>query len=78
MPTSRLFLGIIPWYSLLILCGIVLAIAWCMHEEKRLSLPADTTVDLALWVIPFGIIGARLYYVAFAWSAFAARPLSIL
>lgn len=78
MPSSRLFLGLIPWYSVLILCGILLALWWCSREEKRLLLPKDTTVDLALTVVPMGIIGARLYYVAFAWSAFADDPVSIL
>lgn len=78
MPSSRMFLGLVPWYSILILTGICLAIAWCMREEKRLGLPQDTTIDLALLVVPCGVIGARLYYVAFAWQQYAADPLSIL
>lgn len=77
-PASRLLFGVIPWYSVLIVIGICLALLIASHEEKRLALPQDTVIDAALWVIPFGVIGARLYYVIFAWDTFAADPISIL
>ena len=35
-------------------------------------------IDLALIVIPCGIIGARLYYVAMTWELFRDNPVSIL
>lgn len=77
-PSSRYAFGFIPWYSLLIVLGICLAILLALRQEKRLALPKDTVVDLALWVIPFGVVGARLYYVAFSWSTFAGDPISVL
>ncbi len=77
-PPSRLFLGLVPWYSVLIVTGICLALFIACREEKRLALPKDTVVDLALWVVPMGILGARLYYVVFAWDTFAPDPLSAL
>lgn len=77
-PSSRLFFGILPWYSVLIVTGICLALFIAMRQEKRLALPKDTVVDLALWVIPMGIIGARAYYVAFAWDTFASNPITVL
>lgn len=77
-PYSRYIAGTLPWYSVLIVIGICAAVLVAAREEKRLGLPKDTTVDLALWVIPFGIVGARLYYVAFAWDVFKNSPLSIL
>lgn len=78
MPSSRYIAGSLPWYSVLIVTGIVLALWHCSREEKRLELPRDTFVDLALWAIPFGVIGARLYYVIFSWETFAGNPVSIL
>lgn len=77
-PPSRLLFGVIPWYSVLIVIGICLALLIASREEKRLALPQDTVIDAALWVIPFGVIGARLYYVIFAWDTFAADPVSVL
>ncbi|MGN0971084.1 MAG: prolipoprotein diacylglyceryl transferase [Aristaeellaceae bacterium] len=77
-PVSRYIIGALPWYSVLIVAGICAALFVASREEKRLGLPRDTTVDLSLWVIPFGIAGARLYYVAFAWDVFKSDPVSIL
>ena len=76
-PSSRFIFGTLPWYSVLIVSGIVLALLHCSREEKRLGLPKDTVIDLALWVIPLGVIGARLYYVIFAWETFAPQPLNV-
>lgn len=78
MPSSRMLFGLIPWYSVLIITGICLALFIASREEKRLQLPQDTVVDLALWVIPFGVIGARLYYVFFAWDTFSPNLVSVL
>lgn len=78
IPYSRYVIGSLPWYGVLIVCGILAAIALATHEEKRLQLPKDTVIDLAFWVIPLGLIGARTYYVIFQWPVFAADPLSAL
>ena len=78
IPYSRYIIGALPWYSVLIITGVILAIALCCHEEKRRKLPRDTVIDLAFWVIPLGLIGARCYYVIFQWPLFAEYPLSIL
>ncbi len=78
IPYSRYIFGSLPWYGVLIVCGIAAAIGLASHEEKRLGLKPDTVIDAAFWVIPLGLIGARLYYVIFQWELFAADPLSIL
>lgn len=78
MPSSRYIFGTLPWYSVLIVCGIIAALWLASREEKRLNLPKETVIDLSLWLIPAGIIGARLYYVFFAWDTFAKNPISIL
>lgn len=78
IPYSRYIVGSLPWYSVLIVTGIIAAIILCLREEKRLSLKKDTVIDLALWTVPAGIIGARLYYVVFAWDTFADNPVSAL
>ena len=77
-PAGRYIFSQIPWYSALIALGIVFALWWACREEKRLALPRDTMVDLALRLIPLGIIGARLYYVIFAWDTFRDNPVTAL
>lgn len=59
------YLGPLPLraYSILILIGIALAI-WIL--EKRYTArggPKDTALDTAIWMVLFGIVGARVYHV---------------
>lgn len=76
MP-DKLF-GIIPLYALLIVSAIIVAVILCTRDEKRLNLPKDTTIELALWLVPAAVVGARLYYVAFQWDLYKDNLLSIL
>ncbi len=64
----------IHWYGVLIVTGVALAILLAMGREKRMHLPKDTVVDLALVCIPAAILGARLYFVAFSWKMYAGQP----
>ena len=77
IPYSRYLVGPVPWYSFLIVTGVVLAIVLACREERRSGLPRDTVIDLALWLLPFGIIGARIYYVIFSWESFRNDLLSV-
>ena len=65
-------------YGLLIALGILTAVLMARRDEGRLCLPKDTSIDLALAVVPLGVIGARIYYVAFRWELYAADPISVL
>lgn len=77
MP-DRLILGLVPWYSVLVVTGMALAVFLAVREERRMGLPKDTILDLALWLLPIGVIGARVYYVVFTWEQYAANPISVL
>ena len=67
----------IHWYGVLIAMGVLLAILLMSRREKRYGLAPDTSLSLALWIVPFAIVCARAYYVAFEWSAFRDNPLEI-
>ncbi len=77
-PYSRFVIGTLPWYSTLIVLGAALAIWLAVREEKETGLPKDTILDLALRVLPVGILGARIYYVVFSWDAYRKNPVSAL
>jgi prolipoprotein diacylglyceryl transferase len=47
-------------------------------RRKELPLSTDNLLDLMLLTVPAAIIGARIYYVAFHWDYYGARPLDIL
>ena len=68
----------IHWYGVLIALGLLAAIFIMSRREARYGLAPDTSLSLALWVVPFAIVCARAYYVAFEWSAFREHPLEIL
>jgi len=56
----------IAWYGLIICIGIILAVTYSMLRAKYTEkISVDTITDLAFFLVIFGIIGARLYYVIF-------------
>lgn len=77
IPYSRYLIGAVPWYSFLIVTGVLSAIVLACREERRAGLPKDTVIDLALRLLPAGIIGARIYYVLFSWDQFRDDLLSV-
>ena len=77
IPSSRYLFYPITWYSFLIVTGVLIAVILACREEKRAGLPKDTVIDLALLLLPCGIIGARLYYVVFSLPQFSGDFLSV-
>ena len=78
-PTSLVLFGLtFHWYGVIIATGMALAVALACARERRLGLPKDTALDLALLGIPMAIVCARLYYVVFSWREYAANPIRAL
>ena len=59
----------IRWYALLIVTGMIIAVLYAWRRNKAEGISFDTLIDFALFTIPVGIVGARLYYVFFHWLA---------
>ena len=53
----------IAWYGIIICLGMILAVAYVIYRAKGIGIDSETILDFALFVIPIGVIGARLYYV---------------
>jgi phosphatidylglycerol:prolipoprotein diacylglycerol transferase len=68
----------IMWYGVIIVVGFLLAVVYCMRQIKHFGLKQDELYDMLYLAIPAGIIGSRLYYVAFNWDDFRSEPLRIL
>jgi len=66
----------IYWYSVMILLGVVAGIYMSIRESKRMGLH-EYIENLIFEVLFIGIIGARLYYVIFNFSAYKNDLLSI-
>ncbi len=68
----------IAYYGCVIALGMVVAFAFIMREAKRLGYKQEDYSDIYLWGLFFGVVGARLYYVAFSWDIYKNNLLSIL
>ncbi|WP_262316664.1 prolipoprotein diacylglyceryl transferase [Lacticaseibacillus parakribbianus] len=68
----------VHWYGVIIAAGVLLAAYLAMQEAKRRNVNEDHILNLVLWALPFALIGARLYYVAFEWPYYAAHPGEII
>lgn len=69
----------VRWYGLIIISGIFVAIWLAGRLAARRGLDAEFIYDLAIWVVPAGIIGARLYEVfLLQWPYYREHPSEIL
>ena len=53
----------IAWYALIITMGIIAAGLYTIWRANQVNISTEDIVDFLLFVVPSGIIGARLYYV---------------
>lgn len=65
-------------YGLVIAVGLLLAVLYASRRCKQFGLKQDDLLDGVLWITPFAIICARIYYVVFSWDAYADDPISAL
>ena len=55
----------IYWYAILITLGMICCITYVILQARKIGITFDDVIDFALFTIPIGVIGARLYYVVF-------------
>jgi prolipoprotein diacylglyceryl transferase len=53
----------VHFYALFILIGIAVAIWIANHRLTKRGATSGAAVDIALWAVPFGIIGGRIFHV---------------
>lgn len=62
-------------YGLLIAIGVFVAVWIWGRRLAHVGIGgSDEASSVALWAVPAGVIGARLYHVATEWDRFADRP----
>ena len=67
----------IAFYGVIIAIGMLVGVSVVLKEAKRVGFSEDTFLDIALTTIVVGVLGARIYYVIFAWDYYKDNPLSI-
>ena len=67
----------IAYYGITIGIGMLMGILIASWQAKRVGVNPEHIVDLAMYGIIFGIIGARIYYVVFSWDMYKDDPLRV-
>ena len=68
----------IYFYGIIIALGMVLAVVYACRRSKEFGITEDDLLDGVLWVTPFAILCARLYYCVFSWEHYRDNLLSVL
>jgi prolipoprotein diacylglyceryl transferase len=57
-------------YALLIVVGIIVAVWWGGRRYVARGGRPGAITDIAIWAVPFGIVGGRLYHVLTDWQLY--------
>ena len=68
----------IHMYGLVIALGLMAAVWYASKRARQFGLKEDDLLDGVLWITPFAILCARLYYCIFEWEMYRDNPISIL
>lgn len=79
-PPSKFTIGSLDvhLYGIIIALGLILAVVYAMRRKEQFGLSEDDLLDGVLWIAPFAIVCARIYYCVFEWEQYASDPISIL
>ena len=61
------------WYGILLAIGILVAILVTRRQLALRERDPALAGEVAIWAVPAGVIGARLYHVVTDWSAFSGH-----
>jgi len=66
------YLGPIPIraYALFIILGIIIAVLWSERRFVARGGERGVVTDIAVYAVPFGLVGGRLYHVATDWQTY--------
>lgn len=62
------------WYGIVITLGIVFAFLYTTFRGKYEGVKFDDIIDIALWTVVLGVLGARLYYVLTTLEYYIPKP----
>ncbi|HEY0222802.1 prolipoprotein diacylglyceryl transferase [Lactovum miscens] len=68
----------IHWYAIFIVVGAILAVWLAYREAPKKKIDPEAVIDFILITFPIGLIGVRIYYVAFQWSYYSLHPSEII
>lgn len=67
----------IYWYSVIMLFAVIIGYQIVISYSKKISYKTNCFMDMVLYLVIWAIIGARIYYVVFNFSAYKDNLLDI-
>jgi prolipoprotein diacylglyceryl transferase len=61
------------WYGILLALGILIGILVTRRQLVLRERDPAIAGEIAVWAVPFGVVGARLYHVVTDWSSFSGH-----
>jgi phosphatidylglycerol---prolipoprotein diacylglyceryl transferase len=68
----------IRWYGLLIAGAVLIGVLLVERLAPKRGLDPEVIGELPIWMVPIAVVCARIYYVTFQWSQYAANPISMI
>ncbi len=68
----------IHWYGVLVATGFLTALWTAAIRARGIGVGQEVIMDLGIWLIVAGIVGARTFYVIGYWEDFRSNPLEIV
>ncbi len=66
------------WYGVIITLGIISAFLYASYRCYFEKVKVDDLVDVALWTVILGVVGARLYYVLTTLEKYIPEPFDLI
>ncbi len=66
------------WYGVIITMGIIFAFLYTAFRGKYENVDFDHVLDVALWTVISGVVGARLYYVLTSLDSYIPKPFDLI
>lgn len=79
MNSIMIDLGFIKiyWYSFFILMGVIIGYFLAIKESNKFKIPKDYMINYFFYVLIFGLLGARIYYVIFNFTEYQNNLINI-
>ncbi len=66
------------WYGIIITLGIISAFIYASFRSNYEKVKVDDLIDVALWTVVLGVVGARLYYVLTKLDTYIPEPFDFI
>ena len=61
---------VVHWYGVLVACGFLAGIWMTAWRARQQNIPTELVFDLSLYLLIFGMLGGKLFYLIAYWHDF--------